>query len=247
MLKRALFAVLLSLLAAGAFAQATTSASANFAYKYDIDGGTATYCRLEGSNGDPYATFKSGRGRIETSGSSTTVTGVNAADDVFTGINVGDVIYVNLDGVSTFRVVTVFTSVDQVTVDSAIDLSSGYTWSYKSLQCGTSTEDGWIDVGGWLNVLLGFAYDAGDITTLSVTWECKGSHIGATPQRVYPGPASDCGDGTLNGTVCEFTTVGDALSFNITDSSFSVCRIGLFTAGDGGTRDEVTVSLNVSR
>jgi hypothetical protein len=91
-------------------------------------------------------------------------------------------------------------------------------------------------------------YDAGDVTALSATWECKDQALGAAPVRIYPGISSDCGDGTLNGTVCEFGSVGDALTFKVSHNAFAYCRLGMaYVTADGGTRDEITAFITVAR
>lgn len=243
-------ALLLSVLltSAAAWAQTKTSDNANFAYKYDVASATVTYCRLEGQNSDPFGQMISGRGTVETSGSSVTITGVNAADDVFIDVGVGDLFSVrDSQGNVSNRVVVTNADNDTITVDTAITLADA-VWQWKRLVCGTAATNGWIDVGGWFHINLTVQYDAGDVTALSAIWECKGAAVGAAAQRVYPGIASDCGDGTLNGTVCEFTTVGDQLTVNVQHGAFSACRLGVaWVTADGGTRDEITTTIDVAR
>ncbi len=242
-----LLAVLL-LLAAPAFAQQDHKA-ANFTYKYDVASTTLAYYATLGVGGDPFGGFIRGPGQVETSGSSTTVTGVVAADDVFANVNVGDIFSVRLsNGNTENRVVVTNADDDTITVDTAIDLTGGVVWNYKSLVGGTTADDGWISVAGYGTVTLGFQYDAGDVTAASMTMECKSGAIGALPVRVYPGVGSDCGDGTLNGKVCEFSTVGDRLSYKISDNGFAFCRVGVaYVTTDGATRDELTVVIDVTR
>jgi hypothetical protein len=205
-----------------------------------------TYCTLSGQGSDPFAGPYPGRGQIETSGSSTTVTGVNAADDVFTDIGVGDVLFTRTGaGVTSLRVVTAKASVDSITVNTAIDLTGGVNWTYKKLACGTSATDGWIDATGD-TVQLTVQYDAGDLDTLDVSWFCREAAPGSGAIRVYPGPASDCGDGTLSGTVCTFATTGQGLAVKIPNNVFSACRVGLkYGSTDGATREEVTATITV--
>ena len=244
-MKKVLAALLL--MAIPAFAQ--EHKSANFAYKYDVASDTMTYCATNGVGGDPYGSFISGSGTVETSGSNTTVTGVDAAADVFASVNPGDIFSVRFpNGNTENRVIVTNADADTITVDTNIDLSAGYTWSYKSITCGTSVADGWITVAGFPTVMLGFQYDAGDVTAAAMTMECKSGAIGAIPVRVYPGVSSDCGDGTLNGTVCEFTTVGDSLYYKIDNNAFAECRVGVaWVTAVGAGRDELTTVIDVGR
>jgi len=241
------FLVGLVLLALPVFGQ--DQRSGNFTYSYDVASTTATFCVLDGQGGDPFGGFIEGRGQIETSGSSVTVTGVNAADDVFTDIGVGDVLLVQLSsGVNHLRVVTAKASADQVTVESAIDLSDGHPWRYKKLRCGTGVDDGWINTSGWDTVQLTVLYVAGDLGTLDIAMFCKENAIGSGAVRVYPGPSSDCGDGVLSGTVCQFSTPGQGISYKIPNSVFGACRVSLaYGTSDGGTRENITTTISLGR
>jgi hypothetical protein len=225
--------------------------SANFLYKYDVASDTITYGALAGQQGDPYATAYDGPGAVETVGSNTTVTGVNAADDVFLVVDPGDVIFIRFqNGTVEDRVVVTNADDDTITVDTAIDLDvdGGYRWSYKKLATGTGETDGWISVAGYSIVQFGVQYDAGDVTALAATFECKSAALGAKPIRVYPGVNSDCGDGTLNGKVCEFTTVGDRLYFKMPHNAFAACRVGVaWVTAVGAGVDEITAVIDVGR
>lgn len=223
--------------------------SANFLYKFDVASTTLNFYALQGQQGDPYATAYDGAGTIETSGSSTTVTGVDAARDVFAPVDPGDVIFIRFSsGTTEVRIVVTNADADTITVEDAIDLSAGYTWSYKKLVGGTGLDDGWISVAGYSIVQFGVQYDEGDLTALSATWQCKSGALGAAPNRTYPGVGSDCGDGTLNGKVCEFTSTGDVLAFKISDNAFAACRLGVaYVTADGATVDEITATIDVGR
>lgn len=244
------FLVALMLLALPVAAQDTGQhKAANFTYGYDVASATPTYCALVGLNGDPFGAFISGPGTIETSGSSTTVTGVNAADDVFAGVGLGDVIQVRRpDGTVDIRVVVTNADDDTITVETAIDLSAGFTWGYKTLRCGTTADDGWVNVSGYIIAQLSVQYTAGDLDTLDVAMFCREGALGSSSVRVYPGPSSDCGDGTLSGTVCTFATVGQGIAYKIPHNLFTACRVSLaYGSTDGGTREFVTTTISVGR
>lgn len=224
------------------------SRAANFTYKYDVASTTGTFCTLTGLDGDPFASAKPGRGTIETVGSSTTITGVNAADDVFADVGVGDAIIVKIRNTSYALVVVTNADDDTITVDTAVDFSAGVVWSYKSLACGTTVNDGWISTAGYQTAQLTVQYDAGDLTALAVAFQCKEDALGSDIVQVYPGPSSECGFGTLATDVCEFSTVGDALTFKIPHNAFAACRVSLaYVTADGGTVDEVTATVSLGR
>ena len=244
-MRRFAFLVLLTLLALPSAAQ--DQGSANFTYKYDATT-TTTYCALLGGNGSPWFDPILVRVSIETSGSSTDVTAVTAGTNPFANMAVGDVIYVVRDnGARDIRIITTHTDADTIVVETAVDWSDGFFFSWMNTTCGTGATDGWINVTGWDTVQMTVQYDAGDLTTLDVSCFCKEAGLGSTGVRVYPGIASDCGDGTLNGTVCELASVGDVLAVKVTHNAFAYCRIGIGGTVDGGTRDEVAATITVAR
>lgn len=221
------------------------SNSANFAYRYDVDSATLTYCRLEGQNSDPYGGSRLGPGTIKTTGSSTSVTTGVAAAAPFIDVAVGDVLSVLRQAASGSPtdnvVVTVRTDDNNVTVDQAVDWSAvapatGFSWRTWKLRCGTSDTDGWIDVGGARTAMLTVEYDQGDLDALRVRFECRPYGLGAAPVIVYPGETSDCGlGGTLSTDRCSFATAGATarLSIVVDPNHFGVCRVGLaFAATD---------------
>lgn len=244
-MKKVLAALLL--MAVPALAQEGQHKAANFNYKYDVASATITYCTMEGVAGDPFATGISGPGQVSTSGASVTVDGT-VGQDAFANVEIGDLFMVRLsNGNTETRVVVTNADDDTITVDSTITLP-GNVWTYKTLACGTTVNDGWISTAGYSNVLLTFQYDAGDLTNAAVTMECKSGGLEAAPVRVYPGVGSDCGDGTLNGVVCEFPTPGQRISYQLSNNPFSACRIGVaWVTADGGTRDELNVMIDVGR
>lgn len=246
-MKRLGILALLALLALPAAAQ--EQRAANFTYKYDVASSSMTYCGLLGRSGNAWLDPIVSSVPIETSGSSTTVTAVTAGSNPFTNLAVGDVIYVVRDnGVREIRLITAKASADQVTVDTAVNWSDGFPFSWMNNTCGTGADDGWIHVGGWQTVELTVQYIAGDLDTLDVTWFCKEGALGSSDIRVYPGPSSDCGDGTLSGTVCQFASTGQGLSVKIPNNAFAQCRVGLkYGTTDGGTREEVTTTISVAR
>jgi hypothetical protein len=233
-----------------AFAQSGQVAAGNLTYKYDVTGATTTYCATWGQDESVFGNFYPGPGRVETVGSNVTVTGVDLAQDVFLDVGIGDLLQFRFsNGNVEHRVVVTNADNDTITVDTAInlDFTNGVAWGYKNLDCGTAATDGWAGVSDFSTVSMTMQYDAGDMTDLDVVWECKEGGIGAEPVQVYPGPASDCGFGTLATDVCQYAAAGDRMTVVITDNVFGFCRVGLAVTTDGGTRDEVTVIVSGSK
>ena len=238
----------LALLLISLGAKADEQRAGNFTYKYDVASATMTYCTLRGRAQSPWLEPIQSNVPIETSGSSTTVTAVTAGTNPFSAIAVGDVLIVYHDNTTDVRLVVAKTDADEVTVDVAVDWSAGYPFSWLQTTCGTTSTDGWLNVEGFEVVQMTVQYEAGDLDTLDVAWFCKEKGLGANAIRVYPGPSSDCGDGSLSGTVCTFASTGQGLTVRVPHNAFSQCRVGLkYGSSDGGTREQVTTTLSVAR
>ncbi len=248
-MKKWILAALVALLASPAAAQGV---AANFTYLYDLDASSLTYCVLAGQGGDPWGAWLPGPGTIETSGSSATITGVDTDADVFEFVDVGDAIYVALPNGTTYTLnVVTNADADTITVDTAVnlDVDGGYVWSWKDLTCGTAATDGWITVADAFSLTMTVQFDQGDLDTLDVAWYCKGAGAGAGPVRVYPGPNSDCGDGTLSTDVCQLTE-GQVLATQIEINNFSACRMGMkygsSDASDSGANlEQITATIDI--
>jgi len=227
--------------------------NASFAYNYDVDSASLTYVRMVGQNGDPFGGSMVGPGTIKTVGSTTTVTENVASSNPFRDVGVGDVIQVSTSTTTRFtRVVVAKASDASITVDTAVDLTAGYSWRWWDTQVGTTINDGWIDVGQMSTVAMTVQYEQGDLDGLRVRWECKTASLGANPVIVYPGESSDCGiGGTLVVDRCNFATAGVTarLTVAVTDNPFAACRVGLaFAATDtseaGANLEQVTVTIS---
>lgn len=253
----AALALLLALPIVGEPQQSTTNA--NFTYRLDVDSGTVTYCRLEGQNGDPFGGSANGSGRIQTTGSSASVTATVAASLPFTNIVAGDVISVQRSASATVDNVVVLTVVDgdNITVDPAVDWSGGFSWRFWKSRCGTGDSDGWISVANAKTVSLGLQYDQGNLTGgVKARWECRGSGLGALPVILYPNEGATCEGGTLTAGFCEFASASiTAGRLTVVDGTpaYSSCRVGLAfvtddSGGDAGANlERVTASVAVVR
>lgn len=224
-------AVLFALLLASASARSQTVGQeqvANFMYRYDLDSATLTFCKLQGQNGDPYGGDKQVLAKIKTTGSSTSVTENTAGQNPFSDVAVGDVIAVRrATGVVDRRIVVTRTDAANVVVESAVDWSGGFAFGYRTLTCGTTATDGWVDASGSNNITIQFQIDQANTTT-GIDWriECKGAGIGSLADPVYPASG--------------FITVTNAstpyVSAAYVNGRWSACRVGvkLTSTDDGG-------------
>jgi hypothetical protein len=255
-----LAALVFGLLALPTQAQQTDTGTGNLAFAFDVDSLTQTYTKLTGLNNSVFGGVMSGSAAITTGGLSTVVT--TSAGTPFAGMAVGDVLVANMpDGTRPERVIDVFTSSAQVSVDTVWTLPvAGVTFGWKKFSSGTTVNDGWVPLvpapSG--SVLLWVQYDQGDLTVgLDAQIQCKGNFLGAAPTVVYPGPGATCGFGTLSTDVCRFATAGVNSRFIYQlspQSGFAFCRVGLKigTAGAdasdvGANRERVTVGVTYVR
>lgn len=236
-------------LAVPALAQNPATAVADFAVRYNVNAINKIYCTV---GEDPFGQATRVATKVETSGSSTTITAVTALSGPFAAVAVGDVLYFDLAGATVRRAVVTNADDDTVTVGEAIDLSAGagYKFSYKTPVCGTSTADGWISVEGFSVALMTVSYLFGDLDSLDVSFECRDTTPDGNIVQVYPGASSECGFGTLSTDVCSLTgpgTIPDAgLAVQVETNAFEACRVAL-KYGSSGTISRVNASLALWR
>lgn len=207
--------------------------------RYDVDSDTENFCTMVGS-GNAFGSPISGAGRIETSGSSATVTSETASSGALAPVVAGDVIMVRPSTPSKAEpfnagyaaVVTAKASADSITVDPAVDWSAGYSYTFLHRVCGTTIDDGWVDVSNATKFTMTIAYLQGDLDALLWRFQCKTSAVGAVPVTVYPSEGDGCGiAGTLSTTYCSFATDSDDAVFTWEDfGPWSSCRIGVMYA-----------------
>lgn len=220
---RRLILALLVLAAAPAFAQQQETGIYNV--KYDVDSTSLTYCTVTGQQGSPFGSPNVGPSRIQTSGSSTTVTEVTASSAPFTLLSVGDIIFVKRPGTTEAyttdtAIITAKASGSSITIDSAVDWSAGYAFTWLKTNCGTGATNGWIDVNGYSEKTFVVQWDQGDLDSLDWLIECKSSAPGAQPVQVYP----DNGGGAA---YRNFAVAGhEARTAYITSYPWAACRVG---------------------
>lgn len=185
--------------------------------------------------------------KIATSGSSTTVAAVTASTGPFTGVSVGDVIYaLSTSGIREGRLVTARASADSITVDSAVNLGTGVTFTTRQRSCGTAATDGWfyVNAGTVANITLQIDQLSLGSGALAAKIECKYGDlegIGASV-NVWPGESSaaaQCNGGSFSGGYCTFTTAGSGsrISFSTAGVTFpEQCRVVMkLTGTDDGS------------
>lgn len=88
-----------------------------------------------------------GRAGVQTSGASVTINAVTAGVGAFSSLRPGDFVWFPLLQVLTRRRVATVPSPDQITVDSAIDLSTPTAaWHYRQFDGGAAANDGAVPV-----------------------------------------------------------------------------------------------------
>ena len=210
-----------------AVASAQTQKTAPLVYLKDITDTSYSYCKFAGLNGDPFEPML-GTGRIETSGSSTTVTAETAGDAPFTSVLAGDLILITYGNTTYRRRVATRVSATEITVDTAIN-TTGATWAWQKAACGATVADGWI----------------GATSAWAMTFEVAVTTINATSI----GYIVECRIGGLAGVQMVASTISTATSaqysFNSqTAGSWDECRLGLKVNTDTGVQ---SVSASVSR
>lgn len=226
-------AALLLLLSASTLS-ADQQRTATLMMRYDVDSTSVNYCRTTGMADDPYGRNNTMIDKVKTSGSSTTVTSVGTLGP-FRDLAVNDVIFVDRGAPGTpivdMAVIVAKATSDSITVDAAVNWdnsAAGYTATWRRTSCGTTANDGWVDVASASQITMTIEYNQGDLDNLSVRWECKAAFPGgANPVQVYPSKNDTCGQGTLASNFCDYATAGLlARTTVITTGPWASCRIG---------------------
>jgi len=224
-------AVLLALLFASVSVHAQTTGTdqvANYMYKYDLDSATLTFCKLIGREGDPYGGDKTGSGLVKTTGSSTSITENTVGQNPFTDVAVGDMlVFRRPTGVVDRRIVVTRTDAANIVVETAIDLSGGVAFRFRTLTCGTTATDGWVDASGSDHITVVYQIDQQNTTTgIDFRVDCRGPGPGASAVQVYP----------ATGFVTDTTaTIANQHAVAV-NGRWSACRVGvkLTSTDDGG-------------
>lgn len=191
---------------------------------YDLDSTSYVYPHSTGALQRTWGPGNVGHGKIETSGSSTTVTGVVGADDPFANLAVGDELEIVYQGFTYFRYVAAKASSDSITVNTAIDLTNDAAFRWRDRTNGTAATSGWVPVHGMQSVLYQIDIDQLNVTGgIDVKVECR--IIGATTSAVL-----------INDPVDNETAVtSTGYSIHLQVAQFDECRMGIKI----GTADDV--------
>jgi hypothetical protein len=155
-------AVLLCLLPLVSSAQVTSRGQVDIAHQSFRDTDQITnfeYCRTLGVGNLVTGDGRIKTQRIETVGSSTTVSALTATTNTFTGLGVGDEllitaisdvisagVVVTRRGQQFYRVITAKASDDSITVNVALDITNDASFTWRKLECGTAATNGWVPV-----------------------------------------------------------------------------------------------------
>ena len=240
---------LLALLLVPSLLLAQEQSNANATIEFDIDSNTLTYFKMNGLNGNPFGPDIQGQSTIQTAGSNTTVTEFVAGALPFTLLAVGDAIFVRRpDGTVDRRIIVAKASGASITINTPVDWTGGFAFTWRDLLSGTAVTDGWISASAAAATTFHIQYDQGDLNTLAVRVECRGGYPGALPIQVFPA----CAAGAC-ATEQAYTTVGIASrsTFVVVDPVFTECRVGLrYTTTDtsdaGANLESVTVGVTRS-
>lgn len=240
------FALALLLLAPAASAQ--NESKGQLFYDYDLDDATNYVygaMRTAGaSSGDTLPVYGSPilvNTRIKTTGSSTSVTAETAATNPFTDVAVGDVLAVRrADGTTDLRRVTVRTDANNVTVDTAVDWSSGFSFGYYDFTSGTAGTSGWFSVRGSTDTWLRWHVKQLTVTGgISVRVQCRTATLDPQVVTVWPDPTNSAStDECKKGN---FTAVTDC-ALGVT-GVWDDCRLG-FKVGTSDGSITITAGVN---
>ena len=168
-----------------------------------------------------------GIGRIETSGSSTTVTAETVGDAPFTSVVAGDLLLITYGNATYQRRVATWVSATEITVDTAIN-TTGATWSWYKAACGATAADGWIGATGAWAMTFQVAVTTINATTIGYSVECRVGGLAAVALSAS--------------TIATATTTSYTIGAG--QGAWDECRLGLKVNTDTGVQ---SVSASVNR
>ena len=250
----ALLLVALLAFAPSAPAQQAADKLLPLATLYDLDSTSYIFCSTLGQGGTADGDWIGVRKLLTTSGSSTTITALNAADDPFTVVAAGDEITFIVQGVEYQRVIITNADDDTITVDTAINLSvtpdGGAYWRYRTRSCGTAATDGWFSVAQYPFASVTLELNQVNVTGhLEFKVQCR--HFGSDnqPVDVYAEGMANYRSGGYDAAQADNDTIIVHNGFPV----FESCRVGMLidTADDGGdtgsNAEQVTIRAKLWR
>jgi hypothetical protein len=190
-------------------------------------GTTATipmiYCAYQGLNHIPMGRAIDGAGDV--AGAATAITSYTTGDGSLAGTSLYDLLLFNVDGVQTQRVITTWTSVDAVVVDSSTTVTrAGYR--YMRHHCGTEATDSWFSVAQFGGGPFKFTIDVEQMVVtggVDVTIYCRDASTFMTPVPLWTKNYAAAGIDT-------FTV----------ETPFSSCRVGVQVGTNDDANDLTT-------
>lgn len=209
-------------------AQVANEDSLVLASRYDLDSASLIYCATTGINGtssDRNREPPQGAARVASAASSTTVTSTGTLGS-FTNVAVGDILFINVRGVTQYRTVTARASANSITIGTLLSTVAvtDATFSYRRLACGTADTSGAFPVTGVhaLTVQVVLAQEVSTSTDYQIECRLLGPN---TAWSIVNGPNNDT------------STFNDIFA---TDLPFDECRVGLKVNTDDG--DDLTTN-----
>jgi hypothetical protein len=199
-------------------------------YERDLDSTSYEYCVMTGSGDDVLGPNRLVPLQITTAGSVVATSAFVASSAPFNFVAVGDELTVkqagtNL-GIDLLRYVVTRTDANNITVNTAWDLTAGFTFSFRRLTCGTTATSGWIPFSGFASA--SFVIDVSQFVATSMDYrlECRR-------------------EGAVNSAVI-ISQVNKTATFQVEESVlnntgyFDACRIGFKINTDDG--DDLTTN-----
>ncbi len=195
----------------------------------DFNNAALEYCNTQGQSGSATDKNKIGRVPISATAASTTVTGTGA----FANVAAGDILYVNVLGVTQIKVVTARASADSITIDSQFSAAAvtNLKWEYRTLVCGVADNSGAVSFDGFHSMTWQIQVDAITAASLDYQIECRllGAASGWT---IVIGPTNKTATGRFK---------------EVINDGWHECRIGIKMNTDAGGAEQITLLVTGRR
>lgn len=202
---------------------AQSQQTANIHYNYDVSSTSYIYCKLLGTNGNPFGAEIQGVGLAKTTGSSANIAEAVVDANPFAPLAVGDIMIFRIGGTTYKRRIITYTSDSAVVVDAAINLgTAGVPFTYWKQSCGTAATDGWIEVGGFWKLNVERVIGTINATSIQTQIECQLNGVGIQVIDTYS------------------TTATGTYSYPIHSGVWDSCRVGVKVTGDAGIQSITT-------
>lgn len=204
------------------------------ALRYDLDSTTMTYCVARGANGGVFGQVGPKTNDYLLDSASTAVTADTAGTALFTGMAVGDVLFIRSAGVIYPRTILTYTDSETLVSDEALT-ADGVRFDWVENDCGTGVTNGWVMTAGWDHITVAFFMKqyVGDGNGVDIRLEGAVLTPDGTTNVIQLWPSKTVGAAA---TVQNLTTAGIASNLAIEIASpVQAVRLGMKhnTADDG--------------